>query len=288
MAPVKRSSTTGTEGARGVTDTSAETLASIPNLIWLDVAQTQLTDDGLTTIAKPGRLRVLDLRQCTGVTDKSMKALQKLKGLRALGLESVPITDGGLKHLMKLKSLEALDLGMTQVTAGGVARLKGLKKLRWLSLNALPVGDKAVSWLKSSKTIEHIDIVDTQVTVSGLRALRGKTSLRALHLRGPMLDDEGLAIVSTLTGLRRLYLQNATQVTDDGLAGLEGLDQLEAFGISAAPQVTDAFLERLAKIKTLTWISLDRCTGLTKDGVAKLRMALPEAQVIDPWRLGIK
>ena len=48
-----------------------------------------------------------------------------------------------------------------------------------------------------------------------------------------------------------------------GLAGLEGLDQLEAFGISAAPQVTDALLERLAKIKTLTWISLDRCTGLT-------------------------
>lgn len=276
------------EGASSVTDDGVAHLATIPELVWLDLAQTGVTDKGLALLAKRGRLRVLDLRQCTGVTDKGVFALAGLKQLRGLGLASVPVTDKSLKSLAKVKSLEALDLAMTRVTAGGIAKLKSLKKLSWLSLNGLAVDDKAVTWLKSSKVIEALDLTDTQITVKGLKALAGKTTLRELKLRGPMLTDEGLKIVATCRGLRRLYLHNAGAVTNEGLAHLAALEELTTFGITAAPQLTDASLEMLATRTGLTWLNLDRCTGLTKAGVAKLRAALPSCQVMDPWRLGIR
>jgi len=74
-------------------------------VIWLNLANTKVTDSGLAT-------------------------LEQLKNLRRLHLEKTGITDAGLVHLKGLANLEYLNLYGTSVTDEGIAQLAELKNLR--------------------------------------------------------------------------------------------------------------------------------------------------------------
>jgi beta-lactamase regulating signal transducer with metallopeptidase domain/thiol-disulfide isomerase/thioredoxin len=95
-----------------------------------------------------------------------------------------------------------------------------------------------------------------------------------LQLEGTDLNDEGLAYVGRLTGLRRLILEE-TRITDAGVKHLAGLDRLQAISFSAFDVDRDGFgigddaLATIAILPALESIDLRR-TKVTDDGMARL------------------
>jgi hypothetical protein len=83
--------------------------ANVPEVIWLNIAGTKITNDGL-------------------------KAVGGMKQLRRLHLEKTQIDDVGLEHLLGLTELEYLNLYGTKVTDAGISKLAGLKNLKRLYL----------------------------------------------------------------------------------------------------------------------------------------------------------
>ena len=113
-----------TNAAARITDTSLGVLARIaPQVLWLDVGGTGVSDRGLTEIARLPNLTRLHL-QHTRVGDQGVALLAGLPRLEYLNLYGTAVTDEGLVPLASLKRLRALYVWETGVTAAGVSRLQ--------------------------------------------------------------------------------------------------------------------------------------------------------------------
>lgn len=106
-----------------VTDEHVELLADISNVKWLNLANTSVTDEGLSVLVE--------------------------RPLNRLHLEKTGIGDDGLVHLKDLSELEYLNLYGTQVTNEGLKHLAGLKKLRKLYVWQSKVDQEGIEWLTS-------------------------------------------------------------------------------------------------------------------------------------------
>ncbi len=101
-------------------------------ILWLDLARSQVTDAGLDTIAKMPYLERLHLEN-TKVTDAGVAKLGSLPALEYLNLYGAKVTDAGIAKLAGAKSLQKLFVWQTGVTKAGAKALEG--KLAGLSVN---------------------------------------------------------------------------------------------------------------------------------------------------------
>jgi len=93
-------------------------------ILWLDLARSQVTDAGLDTIAKMVHLGRLHLEN-TQVTDAGLAKLGKLGELEYLNLYGTKVTDGGIAKLEGAKGLKKLFVWQTGVTKAGATSLEG-------------------------------------------------------------------------------------------------------------------------------------------------------------------
>lgn len=110
--------------------TSYDFLASKPDIVVLQMANPDVTDETLQRLLGQRRLKTLDLNG-TQVTDQGLAVLAQLPSLQTLRLRGTRITDAGLQSLLAaLPELKQLDLQQTGVSrdtvdawkAGGVGR----------------------------------------------------------------------------------------------------------------------------------------------------------------------
>lgn len=101
------------------------------HILWLDLARTQVSDQGL-------------------------QSLQSMQNLTRLHLENTKVTDAGLDYIKGLPKLEYLNLYGTGITDAGVAKLASNKNLKKLFLWQTKATDKAVDAL--AKAVPGIDI----------------------------------------------------------------------------------------------------------------------------------
>jgi hypothetical protein len=94
------------------------------HVLWLEIAQTKVTDAGLAVIAK-------------------------MENLERLHLELSPVTDAGLVHLSGLKHLDYLNLYQTKITDSGMAALESIKTLKKLFLWKTEVTEAKCQQLQS-------------------------------------------------------------------------------------------------------------------------------------------
>jgi hypothetical protein len=94
-----------------------------PQILWLDVSGTQITDTGLAALERFPNLTRLHLNR-TSITDAGLTHLTRLSHLEYLNLYGTKITDTGLTPLAKLPNLRALYIWQTGVTTQGIDRLK--------------------------------------------------------------------------------------------------------------------------------------------------------------------
>lgn len=97
--------------------------AIAPQILWLDLSGTQITDAGLAVVARFPNLTRLHLNR-TSITDLGITHVARLSHLEYLNLYGTKITDAGLVPLAGIASLRALYVWQTGVTPAGIDRLK--------------------------------------------------------------------------------------------------------------------------------------------------------------------
>lgn len=92
-------------------------LATRDDIVVLQMANADVTDDTLVHLKNLTRLRELDLER-TQITDEGLKRLKELPALEDLRLRKTKITDAGFReHLLPLPGLKNVDVRDTEVTA---------------------------------------------------------------------------------------------------------------------------------------------------------------------------
>jgi hypothetical protein len=106
-----------------IDDAALESLKGVAEqLVWLNLANTGVTDAGLKVLAGFKNLRRLHLEK-TGVGDEGLASLKGLAELQYLNLYGTKVTDKGLAIVAGLKKLKNVYLWQTAVTDAGAADL---------------------------------------------------------------------------------------------------------------------------------------------------------------------
>ncbi|MEM9942160.1 MAG: hypothetical protein AAF939_11285 [Planctomycetota bacterium] len=108
-----------------VGDKEIAELGRLKNVIWLNLANTEITDEGLGAIASLP-LTKLHLEK-TKIGDEGLKHLLNMKQLEYLNLYDTQVTDQGIQQLEKLPSLKKLYVWKSKVTPVGMDQLKKAK-----------------------------------------------------------------------------------------------------------------------------------------------------------------
>jgi len=98
-------------------------LSGMPDLWWVTLNDSGVTDEGMACIGKMKNLFELHL-DGTSVTDAGLKHLRGMSNLSTLSLAHTQIADVALQHIENLHSLVNLDVRETDVTDAGLAELK--------------------------------------------------------------------------------------------------------------------------------------------------------------------
>jgi hypothetical protein len=127
--------------AKTFDDAGVKTLIPVaPQLAWLDVSKTQITDASLADIAQLPNLTRLHLEK-TAITDAALPQIAKLGKLEYLNLYGTKVSDAGIAQLKELKNLKKLFVWQTGVTDKGAADLQ----------SALPDCDINMGWKEPAK-----------------------------------------------------------------------------------------------------------------------------------------
>jgi hypothetical protein len=94
-----------------------------PQLIWLNLARTSVTDSGMELISSLTLLERLHAEN-TNLSDKSSIHLSKLTNLKYLNMYGTKITDASISNLQQLQRLEKIFLWQTKVTKIGAETLR--------------------------------------------------------------------------------------------------------------------------------------------------------------------
>lgn len=96
------------------------TIRKRPDVVVLQMANADVTDETLKSLEGLDRLKELDLSK-SAITDEGLAILAQLPALESLRLSDTAITDEGFhEHLMGLKKLKELDLRRTEVKSSTV------------------------------------------------------------------------------------------------------------------------------------------------------------------------
>ena len=105
-------------------DENAKLLQSIaPQLLWLNIARTAVTDEVAETLSKFTLLERLHAEN-TSLTDGATPNLSRLSNLKYLNLYGTDISDASIENFRKLKKLEKIFLWQTKVTSEGAESLR--------------------------------------------------------------------------------------------------------------------------------------------------------------------
>ena len=137
--------------SRGVSDAAMPAVATIASLTHLDLFGARVTDAGLKQLSKLHELRHLEL--CGGgISDAGVARVGgALSALRILNLsQNLGITDRGVAALAELPVLESLNLSHTQIGAAGLASLRRIPSLTSLALNGCEAAQSQAALLRLS------------------------------------------------------------------------------------------------------------------------------------------
>jgi hypothetical protein len=218
------------------------------------------------------------------VDDEQLEQVVGLRGIRSLSIWG-RLSGRQLKLLEGLDELQALNLAYAsseptedfepvdpEAEEDCSLTLPPLPKLRGLNLyHAWFSGDG----LEHLERIEVLGLSYTEVDDDAMKKLADLRHLRSLSLDGTTVSDDGLRHLAHLTTLEALWLWE-TPTGDKGLQHLAGLSNLRE--LRTGPNVTDTSVSLLGKLRKLEHLDL-RDTGMTADGVARLKEVLPNCRI---------
>ena len=261
-----------------LTDRGAIALEVHPEMTYLKLPETLITDDGLAHIRHMHKLWHLDLSGLPGVTDAGLVHLQDMNNLRWLYLSQTSVTGPGLEHLRGMNSLQSLFLAETPLMDEGIAHIGQLKSLRELNLSSTRITDAGLAQLGDMPNLGRLELEGTLITDSAFKHLAGCPNLEFLSYDSQMITGDGLADLAALPNIQQLFLSDAN-LNENGWQALAQLKQVQAVYLDGA-QVTDEELKKLVEAMPQL-ITLDLAeTHVTDAGVACISQ-MPSLLLLD-------
>ncbi len=252
-----------------ITDAVIEPVTRLPQLRWIALSGTAITDTSVERLSKDRRLERIWLSR-TGITDRSLELLAQLPGLTHLAIEGTATTDRGLGHVARMRQLRFLSLGSPLYTTTGLKRLAALEGIGELYLDGLPVDDEVCELLGGLLQLRVLSLRGTPMTDRGLLALQRLANLRDVRLDGTRITDRGLEAASGWPLLERISLAG-TPITDRGLRSLEPCRKLKSIEIRGTRISLGGLHHLLVELQNRTWPeSLAIATGARLDEAGRV------------------
>src|SRR5689334_11779760 len=262
--------------ASWVTDTDLRKLAQFPDLNYLDLSLTRITDQGMQEIKKLPGIVELNLRFAEYVTDEGLAVVKDWKKLKRLNVHGTKISDTTLDHIASVSTLESLNIGSAMITDVGLERLISLPNLKELTMGGNELGDAGLQALRQMPGLTYLDLSGRQGTDKNVWTIA--------------MSDTGLEAVLTLKQLRELRFActsigvgiegakfgevSMLTVTPEWLERLRSLSQLQKLKVQGCNRITDANIPILTGMPALREVDL-KGTAVTDKGAAALKAAKP-------------
>nr|CCC91330.1 unnamed protein product [Trypanosoma congolense IL3000] len=222
-------------------------LGRLPSLKSLDISGTGTSDVDLCGICKSLCIEKLILKRCKLITD--VFCLQNLPTLQHVNIGECSNIIEGFGVFSVLPELRTLYVHHTAVTDNDLRAISMSNSL--VSLNIASCSQIAdVSCLSDLKTLEEININLCEGINKGLVEVSSLPNLRSLDACSTAVDDNCLEKIAGSTTLERGYLAGCVNITD---------------------------VTPLVAVKSLEYVNLDECTGIS--GIKELS-SLPLLRVI--------
>jgi hypothetical protein len=163
--------------SRTIGDGLAAEASKLKGLEELLLADTQLTDKGLTKLLAITNLKLLHIGG-TQVTESGLKSLNAFRELDALVTWELPMSEQILSQL-DLPKLRNLHISGTHVNDACLGRLSRFPKLENLYLARCSVTDEGIQAVKDCEKLGFLSLYETKVTESGVgKLMKVKPGLR--------------------------------------------------------------------------------------------------------------
>ena len=266
-----------------VSDASLKYLIAVPNLEILDLRTTRVSAKGFARLkaaipkariawSEPNRIAaeaVMDAGGTVSLRLKDQPYERVIKNLAELPAEYFQVRRINLDGVQK--PLDNVLLGLDGLTDPEFARLEAR------DLSGTTIADGNLARLQPLTNMLELSMARTQVTDQGLSQMKGLPKLRRLVLDGAPISGWGLAALKNLPLLAELQLGCPT-VTDLGIAPLAELKGLKRLSL-AGSGLSDEGLSSLAGLKELVELNL-MGTKVTTKGVDALRQKLPKCRIV--------
>ncbi len=246
------------------TDADIAELARIPTLKHVDLSLSRISDRGLRSLRTAPGIVDLNLYYAEQITDEGLSAIKGWKHLKSLNLRGTKITDTTLEFLATVPSLHSLDVGFAEITDVGLDHLASVPSLRELTIGGNKLTDDGVQLLRQLPQLTYLDLSGFQRTDSGLWSIS--------------LTENGVESIATLTELKELRL-GGLSISARSLAKLKSLDKLERLSLHRCKRVGDDAVPSLSGFTRLKALDV-KDTSMTEQGIAALRKALPQCQIL--------
>ena len=233
--------------ASWVTDTDLRKLLLFPDLTYLDLSLTRITDQGMQEIRNLPGIVELNLHFAEYVTDEGLAAIKGWKRLKRLNVHGTKISDTTLEHISGITALESVNVGSAMITDVGLERLTVLPNLKELTIGGNELGDAGLQALRQMPGLTYLDLSGRQGTDSNVWAIA--------------MSDSGLDAVLSLKDLRELRF-GCTFVG----VGMEGA----RYATVSAMSVNTRWLESMKSLKKLEKLKLQGCNRVDDESLAVL------------------
>lgn len=267
------------------TNQDLEVLASLPEgletITTLDLGGSQVGDAGMAHLPKLSAVETLNVSS-TPITNEGLKRVGELSQLRSLAADGLASVDeGGFSTVGNCKGLEEISLQNSIAADGTFDALRlvpGLKVLKvGNSPNLMGMGFSKSVDAGAFKELKELHAGNSQFVIYGVVKLDKLKGLEVLDVSYAEMNDGLIEGFDECVNLKKLSMARS-KVTSLGMKMLSKMRKLEELNVSSCPGVNDSAVPFLRTHKSLKRLNVDG-TGMTADGVKKLKDALPETAI---------
>jgi len=181
--PIKALDLSRSPNARDVLDE----VQNFPNLHWLRLNATAITDEDIKRLGSLPNLIKLELHGCEKFSDAGLETVsERYPNLQLLDIGKTAVTKDGIKYLSPFKHLKRLRLGLIPITDNETPLLlKNTRLMYLLMVNSPNITDKSLMLATRLKHLRLLDVsASPHITEEGVEAIRKETKCR-VHFNHP-------------------------------------------------------------------------------------------------------
>ncbi|MCA9803952.1 MAG: hypothetical protein KC777_18405 [Cyanobacteria bacterium HKST-UBA02] len=251
-------------------------LARHPSQKKADYSELEVNENCMKLIGRMSKLRELKMTRAT-IKDPWLRYLAPLP-VRSLGLHGTPLTDKGVPHLLKLQCLTHLIIGDTDVTDEGLELLSQSPTINNLEINlGRCITNNGIKHLGKMTRLTILDIGNSpKVDGRCLRYLKDLKNLSHLNIEAIPVKPEDLSVLSDLP-LVALDVGNS-RISDACVPELAKIKTLTILSLTGS-DFSGESIKALARLKNLRHLSLKNCPNVDEKSVQKLQAMMPDCNV---------